>query len=75
MRIPDPFYRHEEAVPDLRQRFYKPRILGGIFEGLPQFLYGRIDPVLEVYKRVLWPERGAQLLASDDPPFRLQKQP
>jgi hypothetical protein len=65
----------QEAIANLGESFDEFGMFRRVFERLPKLFHGGIHAMLEVYKGVLRPQCGAQLLAPDDLAVRLQEQP
>ncbi len=65
-RCTDRRHWRDEPIPSTRYRLDKRRRFGGIAERLPEFLYRRVEAVLEVDERVGLPETVAQVVARDN---------
>src|SRR4029077_18798049 len=66
--------RRDEAVAALGESLNKPCIAGGIAQSLAQFVYRSVQTVIEINENLVWPESGAQFLASDQLSGPLQEQ-
>jgi len=67
------FHRGEEAVSAPRERFHETGILGGVAQGVAQALDGRVQAMIEVYKRIGWPQAGVKIFPGNNFTGTLEK--
>jgi hypothetical protein len=60
-----PVYRGEEPVATSRYRLDEAGILGSVPQGVPKPADGSVEAVIEIDKRIRWPQTGPELVASD----------
>jgi len=56
----------EEAVAATSNSFHEAGTLGGVAEGLTEFVDRFVEPVIEIHESVCGPELFLNFLASDD---------
>jgi len=69
------FYACDNAVPQLRQRFYVPRLACGVIQDAAEFLDPRVEAVLEIHECFFGPEEVAQLFSRHNVPRALDEYP